>query len=280
MTPVVGYTSMPSGKVSVNVTLCTALGEPTGLVRSICSSEGWPADTLTGLKLLLMPMARLDTLDSVAVTATVFCAPSAVVIAPMGSVLVQLAGLLLVWMLKRTSQLAPAASVAPVIVTTLLPGAAVMTGEPAQVVDAAAGFATAMLVIGPSVNDRLVNGVDEGLVMRSRTCDTPPLATGLGLNVLVAVRPEVTVSVAAARAGLVAALVVGQRARGDRVDARAGRAGGDHVDLEVAAGGRDGGAGQRDTGGARQRASRGTARAGGRGRRRGRHGQVGREACP
>ncbi len=198
------WTSIPVGRLSVNERLFTADGEPTGLVRSMRSCEGWLPDTLTGLKLLLMPIDRPDTLPSVADTAAVFDAPSFDVMFPIGMLLGQLAGFPLVTTLNSRSQLVPAAIFAPVIVTVLLPGAAVITGEPAQVVLAAAGLATARLDIGPSVIDTPVSGVTEGLVTRTVTCETPPLATEAGVNDLVAVSPDVAVRMALAGEGFCA----------------------------------------------------------------------------
>ncbi len=173
-------TSMPAGRLSVNDRLLAVDGEPTGLVMSMRSCDGWLPVTLTGLKLLLMPIAVAANLLSVPVTAAVFRTPSAVVMPLIGIVFGQLVGLPLVTTLNSRSQLAPAARFAPVIVTVVLPGTAVITGAPAQVLLAAAGFATARFTIGPSVMLRLVSGVAETLVTRTVTCEMPPGATLAG----------------------------------------------------------------------------------------------------
>ena len=93
---------MPTGRLSVSETLVTVLGDVTGLTRSMVRRDGWPAETLTGLKLLLTAMATVVSLPSVAFTAAVFCAPSAVVMLPTGRLFGQFVGLPLVLTLNRS----------------------------------------------------------------------------------------------------------------------------------------------------------------------------------
>jgi hypothetical protein len=191
---------MPTGKTSVNPMPCRTA--PEELVNVSVRVDGTPPVTITGLNDLLILIWAAKAVN-VAETAEVLWGPSALLILPIGMVLLH-GPAPLVTTSNEKSQLVPAAIVAPSSWARVAPGLTTIVGEPEQLVLALAGFAIdkpELKVL--SSTETLVRSPFEVLVTVIFTREIPPEVTEAGEKLLLPVMPVVTFRVALTLAGIV-----------------------------------------------------------------------------